>query len=116
MEPGIEAISLSMNRFVGSVDRALQAYPPDRRRDLLAKLVNHLGACVMLHVELMNAERDGRFLITEPDYHRLLEDYLAVFRQIRKMPRAGPKSTYEISLISSIDTILKSHCDGENVE
>jgi hypothetical protein len=116
MEPTIASIQLSMDNFVESVRRITHCYPEDERKEILFKLVNQLCECVMSHVELMNIERNGRFLISESHYHELLEDYLTVFRQIRRLPRATSKSIYEISLISDVDTILKSHCEGEKIE
>jgi hypothetical protein len=116
MEPSIEVIRSSLDSFIGSTRRTAQKYPPDERKEILVRLLSQLCECVMTHVELMGSEHKDRFLISELDYHELLEKYLIVFRQIRKLPRASPKSIYEISLISDIDTILKSHCEGEKVE
>lgn len=116
MNDKYEKIEQQLSDFKTNFRETMQNYPADIRKELLANLVEQLCASTLAHVKLILAEKDGRFLISENDYHKLLDGYWTMFNEIKTLPRARPKSIYEIRLISSLDTIIKSHCQGEEVE
>jgi hypothetical protein len=111
-----EAIERFMRKYRQHFEDKMRLYPPDPRKDILADLVDRLCGAINCHARLVIAEREGRFLLSQDDYHSLLEDYLAAFREVKTLPRERPRSIYEITLISSLDTIVKSHCEGEEIE
>jgi hypothetical protein len=116
MDHKYKKIEQQISSFKKEFSNLLRNYPDDDRKSLLANLVVKVCDATLAHVQLMISEKDERFLISERDYHKSLEGYLAVFNEIKTMPRARLKSIYEIALISDLDTIIKSHCQGEEIE
>jgi DNA-binding Xre family transcriptional regulator len=116
MEHKLDAISSQLNEFMAIVKTVLSEYPNDKRKLLLEKTLEILCQCIECQSHLIMAETEGRLLIQQHDYHKILEAYLLLFREIKTLPRARSGSVYEIGLVSCLDRIVKSYCLGEEVE
>jgi hypothetical protein len=116
MEEKLKSISRELNGFMATVKAVLSEFPNDERRILLEKTLGLLCECIECQSELILAEREGRLLIEQIEYHKILEAYLPLFREVKTLPRSRSGSVYEIGLVSSLDRIVKAHCNGEEVE
>jgi hypothetical protein len=103
-------------KFEEALQLILTKYPADERKTLLLELIGCLCEGIRLQSKLVLMEEGVRFLFSEDDYHKMLDAYLPLFKELKTLPRTHKGSVYEISIVSNIDTILKSHCYGENVE
>lgn len=112
----LASIKKNASNFEKAFREILVKYPTDIRKDLLQQLIEQMCRCVELQASLILLEENGRFVLAENDYHKLLDDYLILFSDVKTLPRARKGSVYEIAIISDIDTVLKCHCSGENIE
>jgi hypothetical protein len=116
MKEKLDAIDRELASFKLSFNIALDKHPSDERKKLLVKLVDQLCLCIGTHAELILVEANGRFTIDLKDYYQILDAYLPLFKEIKTLPRARKNSIYEIGLVSNLDRIIKSHCEGEEIE
>lgn len=98
---------------IGEFELAISQAFSDRQADakmlaLKDLLLAQLRVCAA-HYRLMAMESDGRVLLSEKAFTRLLEEQLQLSKFFRRVPKSSDKSTYEMKSVYPLYTFIENH-------
>jgi glutamine synthetase adenylyltransferase len=107
------SVSESLQEFRQELSEFFKKQEESEESQLLNKLLQKLCEVIALHVQLIELEGLSLSKVSRQDYFLLLESYYRLFNKIKRLPRLGEKSSYEICLVADLDVILAAHLEEE---
>ncbi len=96
-----------------AVEETLSRHEHDPRAVLLMRALLSQVSTVQAHCELMSAEAENRFRLSEQEFNEIMEPYLRLNKAIRKTVTRAPNSLYETEPINGVYELLSHHFQEE---